>query len=69
MYFLHFLILCHLSGSKYSSQLPVLRHCLCDSCHVKGKFSCLLKQHVIMVTDVLGIVFIHFCYVFHNLDC
>ena len=27
--------------------------CLCDTCHVKGKFSCLLKQHVIMVTDVL----------------
>ena len=26
---------------------------LCDSCHVKGKFSCLLKQHVIMLTDVL----------------
>lgn len=26
---------------------------LCDSCNVKGKFSCLLKQHVIMVTDVL----------------
>ena len=27
---------------------------LCDSCHGKGKFSCLLKQHVMMVNDVLA---------------
>jgi len=29
MYFPHLLILCCLSGSKYSSQHPVLRHCWC----------------------------------------